>query len=248
CHNLQIEDPDLTVASPEARLSYVSEKGLPFLQGTTLYGAINRTSFYNGDYYKKYGELVETARHDIRNAIQLCATECAQGRALEPWEMESIMAYFWDIGFRMSDLDLNEKERERIKNASSDEEKLYARELIKSKYLSGSPATFVPPPADRNVGTGLSGNYESGKKIYELSCLHCHLQERYSFFDLEKNNMSVDFLRNKMATYSSYSIYQVIRWGVPSYSGRTSYMPQYPLEKLSDQQLADLREFLEKGY
>ena len=41
---------------------------IPFLQGTALYGAVNRTSFYNGDYEKKYGSLVSKARNDLREA------------------------------------------------------------------------------------------------------------------------------------------------------------------------------------
>ena len=80
CHNMEKEDPDLRFADPQARLDYTDAQGLPFLQGTSMYGAVNREKFYNGDYYKKYGDLVLAARNDIREAIQLCAVECAQGR------------------------------------------------------------------------------------------------------------------------------------------------------------------------
>jgi len=59
CHNLEREDPNLSISDPQARLDYVIDKGIPFLQGTTLHGAVNRTSFYNDDYYKKYGDLIE---------------------------------------------------------------------------------------------------------------------------------------------------------------------------------------------
>ena len=93
CHNVVKEDPDLRVADPEARLAYAAENGMPFLPGTTLYGVVNRKTFYNGDYEKKYGDLVRTAREDLREAIALCATECAQGRELENWEMESVLSY-----------------------------------------------------------------------------------------------------------------------------------------------------------
>ena len=41
CHNIQKEDPDLTKHDPQARLDYVAEKGLPFVQGTTLYAVVN---------------------------------------------------------------------------------------------------------------------------------------------------------------------------------------------------------------
>ena len=56
CHNLEKEDPDLRFSDPQTRLEYTDEKGLPFLQGTTLYGAVNRKSIYNDDYYLKYGD------------------------------------------------------------------------------------------------------------------------------------------------------------------------------------------------
>jgi mono/diheme cytochrome c family protein len=248
CHNIEKEDPDLTVNNPQARLEYVNEKGMPYLQGTTLYGAINRETFYNGDYYKKYGDLVDKARNDIREAIQLCAVECAQGRALKDWELESIMAYLWDIGLKTDDLNLSNKEEEIIKSAKSDDEKNYARQLLKSKYLKASAATFIPPPANRSAGNGLTGNPENGKLIYEISCLHCHYQQKYSFFHLDKTNISLNHLKSNMGGYSSHSIYQVIRWGVPSYTGKRSYMPQYTEEKMNEQQLADFRSFIEKGY
>lgn len=93
CHNLQREDPNLSQPDPQARLEYTAQHQLPFLQGTTLYGLVNRRTFYNGDYDKKYGDLVKLARNNLRAAIQLCAVECSQGRELAPWEVESLLAY-----------------------------------------------------------------------------------------------------------------------------------------------------------
>lgn len=245
CHNIQQEDPDLTVNDPMARLMYTDAKGIPFLQGTTLYGAVNRTSYYNGDYEKKYGDLVLPARNNIRNAIQLCATECAQGRLLKDWELESILAYLWKIDYKIGDLNISKPERTQISEARKEEEKESAINLIKSKYLSKSDATFVYPPEDRKEGYGYEGNPENGKLIYENSCLHCHYQQRYSFFHLDKSKMSTGHLAAKAGSYSRQSIYQVIRWGVPSKSGKPSYMPQYTREKLSDEMVEDLRAYLE---
>ncbi len=75
CHNVVREDPDLSKTDPQARLEFARDQGIPFLPGTSLYGAVNRTSFYNGDYEKKYGDLVKPARNNIREAIQICADE-----------------------------------------------------------------------------------------------------------------------------------------------------------------------------
>ena len=246
CHNLEKEDPNLAVNNPESRLAYTHEKGLPFLQATTLYGAVNRESYYNGDYEKKYGELVKPARYDLREAIQLCATECAQGRELQDWEMESIVAYLWDIELKVSDLDMTDIEIESLESAVKNNVlKDEGIKFIKSKFLAGSNATFVEPPADRKSGTGYPGNADNGKLIYENSCLHCHYQKRYSFLHLDNNKMSFKHLDSKADDYSRHSIYQVVRYGTYSKYGKKSYMPRYTLEKMSDQQLADLRVYIE---
>lgn len=246
CHNIEREDPDLTKNDPLARLYYTNERGLPLLQGTTLYGAVNRSSYYNGDYELKYGELVEPARNNIRNAIQLCATECAQGRRLKDWELESILAYLWEIDLKISDLKLTEEEKKFITSATKDADKKKAIDLLQSKYLSKSDAHFVYPPEDRKSGYPYEGNVENGKLIYENSCLHCHYKERYSFLHLDKSKMSTHHLASKAGSYSRQSIYQVIRWGVQSKSGKPSYMPQYTAEKMSDQMVEDLRAYLEE--
>ncbi len=245
CHNTAIEDPDLTSYDPEARLDFVRKKGMPFLQGTTFYGAVNRTTYYNGDYYKKYGDLVEEARNDIRASIQLCAVECAQGRSLKDWEIESVLAYFWSLELKLTDINLTEEELKEISSSSSENDKKKSLELIQSKYLQSAPVTFVPPPADRKRGSGLVGNAENGFKIYESSCLHCHYQGKYSYLSLDTTPLSLKHMAKHIDRYSSHSMYQVIRWGVPSKGGRHSYMPQYPLEKMSEQQLADLRAYFE---
>lgn len=245
CHNLEQEDPNLAINDPQARLEYVIQKGLPFLQATTLYGAVNRETYYNGDYIQKYGDLVEPAKADIREAIQLCAQECAQGRKLKDWELESILAYLWTIDLKAKDLNLSELEKQSIESAMSNEVlKNEGLKLIKRKYLSASDATFVLPPADRKVGTGLTGDKDNGQLIYDNSCMHCHYQKKYSFLHLDDNKMSFSHLNKAADTYSRHSLYQVTRYGTYSKYGKKSYMPNYTLEKMSNQQLADLRAYI----
>jgi len=247
CHNLEKEDPDLSISDPQARLLYAKENDLPFLQGTTLYGAVNRTQFYNGDYRKKYGDLVNVAQDNIREAIQLCAEECAQGRRLRDWEVESILAYFWELGLKMEDLAFSDREWEDIENAlagNGDAEGV-AR-LIKRKYLAGSPATFVTPPEDRKVGYALEGNVENGKLIYELSCLHCHENGRYAFYRLDDSKFSFKHLDRHFSRYTRYSVYQVARYGTSPLNGKRAYMPNYTLEKMSNQQMEDLRAYVKE--
>lgn len=245
CHNTKREDPDLRVSDPAARLEYAVEHDMPFLQATTLYGAVNRDTYYNGDYEKKYGDLVHAARNDVRGAIQLCATECAQGRALKDWELESILAYMWEQELQMTDLDLSSDEQMQISNALAGQgDASAAKQLINSKYLHGSPATFIPPPADRKAGVGLEGDPKSGMQIYMNSCLHCHKNGEYSYLFLDDHKITHKHLNRKADGYSPHSIYQVTRWGVPTKSGKNSYMPQYTEERMSNQQLADLRAYI----
>jgi mono/diheme cytochrome c family protein len=246
CHNLEKEDPDLTKSDPEARLKYTAEKGLPFLQGTTLYGVVNRETFYNDDYYLKYGELVDAARNDIRGAIQLCAVECAQGRKLHDWELESILAYLWTIDLKLSDLDFSAEELDAIYLAIDSEDKQdEAIDLIKSKYLLGSPAHFGSAAESKGLAPNLIGHPENGKMVYENSCLHCHQDRRFSYLQLDDEKLTFKHLSKKAEGYGPHSIFQVSRYGVYSRSGRRSYMPQYPLEKMSDQQLADLKAYID---
>lgn len=245
CHNVEREDPDMSIVDPQARLEYAKEKGIPFLQGTTMYGAINRENFYNGDYYKKYGDLVIRARNNIYEAIQLCAVECAQGRKLKQWEMESILAYLWTLELQFDDLILSTEEKEFIENAIKNAvEKDSAIAIIKSKYLKGAPATFIPPPENRKIGETYAGDPQNGKLVYDLSCKHCHENERYSFFALDDSKVSFRHLKKHMPTDSRYSMYQVTRWGTSPLPGKGSYMPHYTKEKMSEQQLQDLRAYV----
>lgn len=247
CHNVERDEPDLTQTDPLARLKYVDEKGLPFLQGSALYGIIDRRNFYNDDYVRKYGDLVEPARNDLREAIHLCATECAQGRPLEKWEMESVLAYLETIGLKMGDLDLSDQEWQQINDALAGKgDQKEALALIESKYLKGFPATFLDPPADRRTGFSNQGNPDTGKMIYDLSCLHCHDQKRYSFFNLDNSNLTFDFLDKHISVYTRYSIYQVARYGTSPIPWKKAYMPHYTKEKMSEQMLEDLRVYIEQ--
>lgn len=248
CHNIEKEDPDLTKYDPEARLAYVAEKGLPFLQGTSLYGAVNRSSFYNDDYEKKYGDLVVAARNNLRESIQLCAKECSQGRPLKPAELESVLGYLWTLELKMGDLNLHETTYpiiEKAMNGNGNKKAMASK--IKEYYAQGSPAHFIEPPSDKKRSSGLTGNADNGEKIYELSCLHCHANERYSFFNLDKSKQTFRYLKKNFGKYDHRSVYQVARYGAPPKPGKRAYMPQYTVERLNRQQLEDLRAYIVKS-
>ena len=63
CHNLEREDPNLTLIDAEERLTYAIENKMPYLQGSTMWGIVNRETWYNDDYVKKYGGLLLSLIH-----------------------------------------------------------------------------------------------------------------------------------------------------------------------------------------
>ncbi len=246
CHNIEQESAFLNIEDPQERLEYTNEKGLPFVQGSPLYGIVNRVSFYNDDYEKKYGDLVFKARNDIREAIQLCAVECSQGRSLKDWEIESILMYLWSIDLKIKDLVFTMEELDMLESAIYEGQKQKeAIALLESKYLDRAPATFTNPPANYKKGfEQITGNPENGKMIYENGCLHCHMKNDYSYYELDKEKLSFKQLKNRMKLYDERSFYHVNRYGTKPLGGRKAYMPHYTKEKMSDQQLEDLRSYI----
>jgi len=250
CHNVVREDPVLTVPDPEARLAYAEEHDLPFLPGTTLWGAVNRETYYNGDYEKKYGDLVKSARRDLRGAIQLCATECAQGERLNAVEIESVVAYLHTIGLKLSDLPETASPVDQVNRALGNRDAAVGVvKRLKESYALSSPATFVTPPEDRVKGyPGTdAGNPDNGRVLYDRACLHCHDNQRYSFFELGNSESDFNYLTKHFPRYSRYSVYQVSRYGTSPIPGKRAYMPHYTKERMSNLQLEELRAFLEKA-
>jgi len=149
----------------------------------------------------------------------------------------------------MKDLKLSEKEISIVNDAIGESDSIVnaTKQFINNRFLKASHATFVLPPDDRKKGYELEGNAKNGKLVYENSCLHCHYNMRYSYFNLGNDKMSLNYMKNKAGKYSNHSIYQVIRYGTYPKYGKKSYMPQYTEEKLSDQQVEDLRAYLVLG-
>lgn len=250
CHNTVREDPVLTEMHPAARLAYAEANDLPFLPGTTFWGAVNRESYYNGDYEKKYGDLVKAARHDLRGAIQLCATECAQGEPLNEVEMESVVTYLHTIGLKLKDLPEGAPTVKQINNAIVEKEAANGViEGLKKNYLLASPASFVLPPEDRKTGFDVSAKPDptNGRAIYERGCLHCHEKRRYSFFELADSEDHWSFMTKHFPRYTRYSTYQVVRYGTSPIPGKRAYMPHYTKERMTDLQVEDLRAYLSAG-
>lgn len=245
CHNTVREDSDLTVVDQDARLNWAYENKIGYLQASTFWGIVNRKTWYNDDYILKYGDLVKKAENSLKESVQLCASVCSQGRNVTDEEMNYILSYFWSLEMRLNDLALNQSEIDSLNgDLLSNEAKV---SLIESKFLSKSPATFAELPISKWDGYPYEGRPEMGRKIFEQGCMHCHRPNGESDVIFEMNSLTLKWLKRHITDNGNLSIYQIIRQGTYSEFGHKEYMPHYTMEKLSDQQLEDLRSFIEKG-
>jgi len=248
CHNMEIEDPNLRFSNPETRLDYAIEKDIPYLQGTTFYGMVNRETWYNDDYILKYGDLVKPAHDNLREAIQLCAKECSQGRPLEQWEEDAILAYSWSLQYKMGDLNLNANNWKKLRTEAYDNN-MHPQLVswLKSFYLQKSPATFVDAPANKDeLIASTSGDVEKGKYLYEFSCRQCHHEDGESMFTLDYSKLSFAKLKHNMAKENSFSIYEIVRHGTHPGMGHRPYMPHFTRERMSDKQIDDLKAYIQQ--
>ncbi len=240
CHNTVKETDNLKFAnSAQQRLDYAYKTGIPFLQGSTFFGIVNREKWYNGDYQKKYGKLVDSARNDLGAAIQLCAQECSQGRVLEQWEEDAILAYFRSLELKISDLTLPSSLIDSIQ-----ENLKITSQRLQEFYPLNSPATFTTPDQEKPFLAQLTGDYNNGRKIYEVSCKTCHKPNGVSFLILDDSKLTKQAFIKNLGSYKDADLHQITRWGTYPHSGHKPYMPNYTLEKLSHQQLKDLETYL----
>lgn len=247
CHNTTREFSDAGSEAAADRLKYAKENGLPFLPGSTFWGIYNRTSFYNGDYVRKYGDMVDGARDSLENAVQLCAKYCSSGRYMEDWELEAIMHYYKKNELHLRDLDLPAKDKAALFELNLDDrQKESLRQAIKGAYRQSYSATFLET-MDKNIRPyGKGGNVENGKVIYEKACMFCHENKRVTYLHLDDGKLSGLFLWRNRKNYTDQSIYQIVRHGTYSKTGRQQYMPLYTEEKMSDEQLNDLVAYIKQ--
>ena len=160
CHTFSSEFERPNELDPQARLDFAKANNLPYLPGSTLWGIYNRKHWYNGDYVKKYGDLVTNARDTLPNAIQVCAKYCSSGRFLQDWEVEGIMHYFKQHELKIKDIQLDPTSKKMIGSISKldENEKQQLIATINGSYTTAFPATF-PGALDPNKRSyGKTGN------------------------------------------------------------------------------------------
>lgn len=275
CHNLAREDPVLTDQNPEARLTYLRQNGsnLILAQGTTLWGAVNRVSFYNDLYSKYHGLCVPETTTDTQvsnggpdnqgkcaagtrtmnptsfeDAVQICSGYCSVGRYLVRWELDAMLAYFWDQELHLSDLALTEQEEKQVRRAlvplSRDANQVAsARSLLMGKYLRAAGDTFRDIPAltpnpDGTITVGAYPNGESfvgdvqrGQEVYARACLQCH-------------GTTIMPLAGPALVADVADFYLILADG--RVKPDQPYMPEFTLERLSRRQSADIQAYLQQ--
>ena len=250
CHNAEREDPDLRISDPDTRLDYVIEKRLPFLPATTMYGAYNKRSWYNEDFLKKYGDLVKPAYKSLEYAIHLCATVCSQGRDFSDWEMQAMLSYYYSIQYKLGDLALSDSEWDMLSGAQGKGPNPKFVEGLKSFYRSGSPATFGEAPEDKSVGYEVARTPDParGELLYNNSCLMCHDEQGPSnYLKLDNGVLSLSMFRRHLKSKGHLSLYEIVRHGTYADNGHKAYMPNFTEERLSNQQVEDLRAYIMGG-
>jgi mono/diheme cytochrome c family protein len=250
CHNVAKEDPDLRVSDPEARLDYVIANRLPFLPATTMYGTVNKKSWYNGDYLRKYGDLVRPAYESLEYAVHLCATVCSQGRDFTDWEMKAVFAYLWSIDYKLGDLSLTNDDWKKLREAEGKGANPGLAKWLHTFYRSGSPATFVEEPEDKDKGYDVAraGDAKRGRLIYDNSCLMCHDEQGPSnYLKLDNGVLSLNLFKAHLNSDGHLSLYEIVRHGTYADTGHRAYMPNFTAERLSNQQVEDLRAYVTSG-
>ncbi len=243
CHNTVKEIGVATDNSADNRLAYAMEMGIPYLPGSTFWGMMNRTSWFNDDHVKKYGDLVKDANKDLKKSIQLCSKECSSGRYLEDWEMEATLHYLASIEITVGDLDLGKKESLMIQNKEEG-----AAEMLKGKYLQKYPAKFLDFLPVEKRGLGKTGDIDRGQFIYEKSCMHCHKKGGVTktVFGNGKKEKDFNWLLSYFEKSNGGSIYWICRKGTAPSKKTRMYMPIYSEEKLPDSQIEDLAAYILK--
>lgn len=255
CHNAQREDPALTQQDPEARWAWIATPSKtvaasakpPFLaSGTTMWGVVNRESFYN-DAYELYHSLTvdgdrEMDPTSLEDAVQVCCTYCSVGRLGEPWEILSLLTYFWDLEVRVADLDLPPDVETAVlatlqdKNAANEQIETTKRFLRRQFLRRAGDVCTVPPMFDgQKQGPYpdklvFEGDAKIGKALYESACALCHGEGKPN--ERSGVDLVVDIKR----------FHTVLSFGTSR--DDQPYMPMFTAQRLSRQQAADIQTHL----
>lgn len=273
CHNFKREDPKLTVQDPEARFRWIEQTGeeIYLIQGATMWGVVNRETFYS-DYYEIYHNLCVPKENvdrssscgpflnicapgcrtmdpsSLEDAIQVCSKYCSVGRYMADWELTALLAFFWDQEVRLMDLDLPPDQAARVKNvlnctSTEPQEKEKLRRLISSRYARKANNTFRGiPTVEKDASQGdLVAQYPDGSRFGGDPARGERL------YGLSCARCHGLYNMPQTASYLGGNLeefYKMLAKG--SRHSDRPYMPNFTLERLSRQQAADILMYLQQ--
>lgn len=257
CHNNRREDVNLTVQDPEVRAAMIDSAAAPATEGaqplflatgTTLWGAVNRESFYNDSYEIYHGLEVGDGRSmdpaSLEDATQVCCQYCSVGRFAEPWEIAALLTYFWDLEVTLADLGLP-KEIETVvasrlekPDAGDAKEVAATREFLQRLYLRRAGDTYTAIPSQigkESVGPypdklEFQGDPAIGKRLYAQACDRCHGADKPN--EIEGPDLVRDLKR----------FHTILSKGTEQ--ADQPYMPMFTSQRLSRQQIIDIQTYL----
>jgi len=250
CHNTKADAVGFS-AYPEGRLPALSED-MVMSQGSSFKGIVNREAWYNGIWgikYGSYGEIFGVASRNLPKAVELCSSICSQGRVLSEQERELILAFFWSLELKLSDLSFDQQDFEllemyknKYQKAVEDQSKFKvvlqasATQFLKDKYAQTSPAV----QGDSSIDVATGGSAVNGKRVYEKACHQCHgAQAKHIKIPDGKGVTPI------LNAYQRGALVHFIRNGTLRGSDdEFSYMPFFTQQRLSDGQVVDLAAYL----
>jgi hypothetical protein len=256
CHNHVREDRTLWDQDPNVRFAMIEARGgrtpagefpLMLAPGTTLWGAVNRESFYNQSFEAYHFLTVPGDRemnpNSLEDATQICGRYCSVGRFMQPWEMTAFMTWYWDMEVKLADLDLPASvEADVLKSltnpATPADQVTKYRALLRRSHLTRAGADYIHPP--KEIGTDTVGPYPDkiaykgdpaiGARLYKVACDQCH--------GPDKPNVK----SGKALFREPKRFHQVLAHGTSR--DDEPYMPMFSARRLSRQQIADIQAYL----
>jgi mono/diheme cytochrome c family protein len=245
------------------------------LQGATLWGGVNRKTFYVGDFAKYhdlcvpkgvelfpwlpcgpiFGWCIPGCRtmdpDTLVDATQVCSHYCSVGRYLKAWEFTALLAFFWDQEITLEDLDLTPKTRTDAlavltAPASDPQQATRLRSVLAGAYANTAGNTFRGMPK-------LAGDAAPGKPVVEYpdgSKFTGDFRRGANLWKLScahcHEPKERPLTREKAELFSkNVEQFQVMITNGTRHRFRR-YMPNFTLERLSRRQSTDILAFLQQ--
>lgn len=244
CHNLGRETESNLEYSPEKRLDYGLKNGLQYKMGATFWGVTDRVVWFSGSFIENSSaDTLASYRTSLRGAVRFCTKELAKGRALEDWEVESLIHFANSLRWKMVDLQLDDQVFGILKNFF-DEGRTVKKVIstIRLNTLERVQNTAVPEIKKGARTYGETGDPDSGKVIYNQVCMPCHGKEENGLNIIPNSKSEEKRFLKMLKKNDQRSLYVSLRNGL-SDSGWKQYH-RFSWERLSDTQIENLVSFI----